>query len=85
MKGSFDLDSLDKAGLETYLKVCSICLARAHARTGDAACISGYIGKSDTFSEAVTGFAIAYADQTKRDYQELKNAVKSGRIQLENL
>jgi Uncharacterized protein conserved in bacteria (DUF2252) len=37
IKGSFDLNSLDKAGLETYLKVCSLCLARAHARIGDAA------------------------------------------------
>jgi hypothetical protein len=36
MKGSFDLNSLDKVGLETYLKVCSLCLARALARTGDA-------------------------------------------------
>lgn len=83
MKGSFDLNSLDKAGLETYIKVCSVCLARAHARTGDAACISGYIGKGDAFCEAVTDFAVAYADQTERDYQVLKEAVKSGRIKAE--
>ncbi len=81
MKGSFDLESLDKAGLETYLKVCSLCLARAHARTGDAACISGYIGKSDAFCEAITNFAMAYAEQTERDYQALKEAIKSGRIE----
>ena len=81
MKGSFDSDSLDKTGLETYLKFCSFCLARAHARTGDAACISGYIGKSDVFCEAVTNFAVAYAEQTERDYQALKKAIKSGRIE----
>ena len=81
MKGSFDLDSLDKAGLETYLKVCSLCLARAHARTGEAACISGYIGKGDAFCDAITDFAMAYAEQTERDYQALKEAVKSGRIE----
>ncbi len=84
MKGSFDLDFLDKESLETYLMVCSACLARAHARTGNAACISGYIGKGDTFCEAVTDFAVAYADQTKRDYLALKGAVKSGRIEAEN-
>jgi uncharacterized protein (DUF2252 family) len=83
MKGSFRLDSLDKAGLETYLKVCSLCLARAHARTGDAACISGYIGKNDAFCEAINDFAVAYAEQTERDYRELKEAVKSGRIEAE--
>jgi len=80
MKGSFDLDSLDKAGLETYLRVCSLCMARAHARTGDAACISGYIGKIDAFCEAITDFAIAYAEQTESDYRALKEAVKSCRI-----
>lgn len=80
MKGSFDLNYLDEAGLETYLKVCSVCLARAHARTGDAACISGYIGKSDIFCEAITDFAVAYANQTESDYQALVEAVKSGRI-----
>jgi uncharacterized protein (DUF2252 family) len=84
MKGSFDSDSLDKTGLETYLKFCSLCLARAHARTGDAACISGYIGKSDVFCKAVTNFAIAYAEQTERDHQALKEAVKSGRIKAKN-
>jgi uncharacterized protein (DUF2252 family) len=81
MKSSFDLDTLDKTGLETYLEVCSLCLARAHARTGDAACISGYIGKGDTFCEAITNFATAYAEQTDSDYQALKEAVKSGRIE----
>ena len=81
MKGSFDLDSLDKAGLETYLEVCSLCLARAHAWTGDAACISKYIGKSDAFCEVITNFAIAYAEQTESDYRALKEAVKSGRIE----
>ena len=65
MKGSFDLDSLDKTGLETYLEVCSICLARAHARAGDAAFISGYIGKGGTFYEAVTNFVIAYVTDEK--------------------
>ena len=54
---------------------------RAHARTGDAACISEYIGKSDAFCDAITDFVITYAEQTERDYQALKEAVKSGRIE----
>jgi Uncharacterized protein conserved in bacteria (DUF2252) len=45
------------------------------------ACISGYIGKSDAFCEAITNFAIAYAEQTEHDYQALKEAIKSGRIE----
>jgi hypothetical protein len=81
MKGSLDLDSLDKVGLETYLEVCSLCLARAHVWTGDVACISGYIGKGDAFCEAITNFAIAYAEQTESDYRALKEAVKFDHIE----
>jgi len=49
MKGSFDLNSLDKAGLETYLKVCSLCLARALARTGDAPAFLDILAKVTFF------------------------------------
>ncbi len=83
MKGSFDVSKLDAKGLGTYLGVCSVCLARAHARTGDAAAISGYLGSSDVFDRAISKFAVAYADQTVRDHQALVDAVDSGRIVAE--
>jgi hypothetical protein len=60
--------------------VCGLCLARAHARTGDAAAISGYLGSGDVFDKAIGDFAVAYADQTERDHQALEEAVDSGRI-----
>ncbi len=80
MKASFDVVNLDASGLETYLKVCGLCLARAHARTGDAAAISGYLGSGDVFDKAIRDFAVAYADQTENDHQALVDAVQSGRI-----
>jgi uncharacterized protein (DUF2252 family) len=83
MKGSADVASMDKSSLETYLRVCSVCLARAHARTGNEVGISGYLGKNDLFANAIADFAVAYADQTERDYQALVEAVKSGRISAE--
>jgi uncharacterized protein (DUF2252 family) len=83
MKGSVDVSVLDEAGLGTYLAVCSICLARAHARSGDAAAISGYLGQGKAFEEAIADFAVAYADQTERDHQALVDAVSSGRIAAE--
>ncbi len=83
MKGSLDVTTMDEEGLQTYLKVCSLCLARAHARTSDAAAISGYIGSNDTFAKAITRFAVAYADQTEQDYQTLAKAVKDGKIAVE--
>ena len=83
MKGSFDVTKLDAKGLRTYLRVCSACLARAHARTGEAAAISGYLGSSGVFDRAISKFAVAYADQTLRDHQALVDAVDSGRIVAE--
>lgn len=84
MKASFDVANLDANGLETYLKVCSLCLARAHARTGDAAAISGYLGSGDVFDKAISNFAVGYADQTESDYQVLVEAVNSGRVAAES-
>ncbi len=80
-KGSFDVSKLDNRGMATYLGVCAVCLARAHARSGgDAAAISGYLGTGTVFAEAISNFAVAYANQTERDYQALVTAVKDGRI-----
>ncbi|MGH9744837.1 MAG: DUF2252 family protein [Candidatus Acidiferrales bacterium] len=53
---------------------------RVHARTGDAARISGYLGKSWRFDEAIEKFAIRYADQTERDHAKLVKAIRAHRI-----
>jgi hypothetical protein len=78
-----DVAVLDEKGLGTYLAVCSWCLARAHARTGDPAAIAGYLGKGDSFDKAIAMFAVAYANQTERDHQALVDAIESGRIQAQ--
>jgi uncharacterized protein (DUF2252 family) len=83
MKGSADVAGMDYESLKSYLGVCAWCLARAHARTGDETGIAGYIGKNDNFAQAMGEFAVAYADQTENDYQDLVAAVKSGRIVAE--
>ncbi|KPK10758.1 MAG: hypothetical protein AMJ56_07315 [Anaerolineae bacterium SG8_19] len=83
MKGSFDVTRLNAKGLGTYLGLCGVCLARAHARTGDPIAISGYLGSGDVFDKAISNFALAYADRTERDHQALVDAVESGRIVAE--
>ena len=83
MKGSADVSAMDYETFGAYLAMCARSLARAHARTGDEANIHAYIGRDDSFVEAIGSFAIAYADQTEQDYQALVNAVKSGRIVAE--
>jgi uncharacterized protein (DUF2252 family) len=65
-----------------YAQACGWTLARAHARSGEPAKISGYLGKSDTFDQAVADFSIAYADQSERDYETLKKAVRAGKLEV---
>ena len=66
--------------LETYAQLCAWALARGHARSGDPAMISGYIGSSEAFDEAICEFAIDYADQVNEDYKKFANAVREGRV-----
>lgn len=84
MKGSAKVETMNADTLQSYVAVCSGCLAHAHARTADATGISGYLGKKDaTFPNAITRFAEAYADQTQRDYQALVAAEKSGKVKAQ--
>jgi uncharacterized protein (DUF2252 family) len=80
MKGSINVAKASEDGFMTYLEICAVCLARAHARTGEASAIAGYLGKGKSFDTAVANFAMTYADQTERDHQLLVEAVDSGQI-----
>ncbi|MDH4141306.1 MAG: DUF2252 domain-containing protein [Chloroflexota bacterium] len=86
MKGSvtFEPGNVRPGGLIEYGGVCGWALALAHARSGDAATISGYLGKSDIFDDAVARFAVTYADQTERDHAALVEAVRTGRVVAEH-
>jgi predicted alpha/beta hydrolase len=64
-----------------YAKFCAWTLARAHARSGDRIAIASYVGTSRTLDDALTSFALAYADQNRRDHAALVDAIASGRIE----
>ncbi len=83
MKGSVTLEpgEVKPNGLIRYAALCGWALALAHARSGDAATLTGYLGTSDRFDQAIARFAVAYADQTERDHAALVAAVRSGRIE----
>jgi uncharacterized protein (DUF2252 family) len=78
MKGSAAVD--DIATLSEYCGLCGWALALAHAKSGDAAMIAGYCGKSDALDEAIGTFAMAYVQQTEQDHAALAKARRSGRI-----
>jgi uncharacterized protein (DUF2252 family) len=78
MKLSVNLETLVPEGFIEYCRFCGWALARAHARSGDPAQISGYLGRSDVFDRAIAAFAQTYADQTERDHAAFVAAVQSG-------
>jgi hypothetical protein len=80
MKGSMSVPLMDPLQLNYYGRLCGWALARAHARTGRATVISGYLGMSEVFDHAIADFAIAYADQNEQDYRLLLEAVSAGRV-----
>lgn len=77
MKLSVNLETLSPEGFIEYCRFCGWALARAHARSGDSAQISGYLGRSDAFDRALATFAETYADQTARDHAALAAAMQA--------
>ena len=82
MKIKMLVEMFNGATMMQYAELCGWTLARAHARCGEPAKISGYLGKSDKFDQAIADFSIAYADQSERDYKVLTRAVKDGRLEV---
>jgi uncharacterized protein (DUF2252 family) len=83
MKYTAPVEKFSAVQLKQYAQVCGWTLARAHAKSGDAASISGYLGGGDAFELALATFAQSYADQTERDHAALVEAVRAGRIQAQ--
>lgn len=65
-----------------YAELCGFTLARAHARSGESALISGYLGQGDIFDKAIAQFSAAYADQSERDHAVLMKAIRNGDLEV---
>jgi len=85
MKMKIDLETMTKGDWLEYVQICGWTLARAHARTGDAALIGGYLGKNDTFDSALAKFAASYADQAERDYAVLVKAIRARQLKAQDI
>lgn len=64
MKISPVIEIMKPLNLIRYAAVCGWALARAHARSGDASRLAGYMGRRTAFDSAVADFAVDYADRT---------------------
>lgn len=80
VKMSADVSLMTGRRLRRYGELCGRVLARAHARLGSAPQIAGYLGRSDSFDQAVAKFAVAYADQSEADHAALLRAIASERL-----
>jgi uncharacterized protein (DUF2252 family) len=81
-KVSANIEVAKPYNLVRYAAACGTALARAHARSGDPAVVSGYLGKNEVFEDAMTSYAVAYADQAERDFDAFKAAVRAGKLDI---
>jgi uncharacterized protein (DUF2252 family) len=82
MKTKILLELFGLADMIEYAGICGFTMARAHARSSEAALISGYLGQSDSFDKAIAAFSIAYADQSEKDHAALMKAVRKGDLDV---
>jgi uncharacterized protein (DUF2252 family) len=79
-KASIDLRVIAPEPFVRYCGLCGWVLARAHARTGDPAAISGYLGRGTVFDDAIAAFAADYAAVAAADHAHLVAAIEAGEI-----
>jgi len=79
-KASADLETMAADVMGVYAQICGWTLARGHARSGDAIAIGAYLGRGDTFDQAIADFSRSYADQNEKDHSALVDAIASGRV-----
>src|SRR5271157_484240 len=83
MKVSAEVETFKPSTLVAYATLCGWTLARAHAKTGSAVMIAGYLGSSERFDDALEKYSVAYADQAEQDYKTFQTAVRSGRLSVD--
>ena len=82
MKTKIMVELFGPTDMLQYAELCGFTLARAHARSGESALISGYLGQGDTFDKAIAQFSAAYADQSEHDHAVLMKAVRRGDLEV---
>ena len=75
------IEIMKPLNLKNYAGLCGRVLARAHARSGDPVVLTGYLGKSNAFEDAIADFSVVYAEQNERDHAALVKAVREGKVE----
>ena len=80
IKISAMVETFGPAEMDFYAGGCGKALALSHARSGNSAVLSGYMGKSDAMDQAIAAFSKAYADQNEKDHAALDRAIRTGKV-----
>jgi uncharacterized protein (DUF2252 family) len=81
-KAGIEEDDLKGRGLVEYAEMCGELLSKGHARSGDSCAIAGYLGNSDKYDQAMAAFGLTYANQTVKDWEALRHAIRLGKIHV---
>ena len=81
-KGKITVEELGPTRLAVFAGLCGKTLAFAHARSGDAMMIRGYIDEDETFDDLLVEYADRYADCTWADHAQLNSAINDGDIEV---
>lgn len=82
MKVSAEVERMSNTILKGYARICGWALARAHAKaSGKAVEIAAYLGNGERFAQALTQYALAYAEQNRKDYDTFMRACRSGKLE----
>jgi hypothetical protein len=82
VKGKIDVDELGPRRMAAFAGICGKTLPFAHARSGDAMMICGYIGDDETLDDVMVEFAGRYADRTERHHAQLSRAIDDGALEV---
>jgi hypothetical protein len=80
MKLSPMVETFGPTEMTLFAGWCGRALALSHARSGNSAALSGYMGKSDALDQALAAFSIAYANQNEKDHAALDRAIRKGTV-----
>ena len=84
-KAAIEDEDLQGTGLVQYAYMVGELLSKGHARSGDPAALAGYLGTSDRFDRALVSFGVNYANQTVKDWEALRHAIRIGRVKAAEL
>jgi uncharacterized protein (DUF2252 family) len=79
-KGGIDIQNLRGDGLRELAAAAGTLLGHGHGRSGDAIELLGYLGNGEKVADAITRFALGYANLVDADFKVFQHALATGTL-----